>query len=150
MSFAENFSEQQHFPTIKNQSSIISAAGDGKISFVSAEDIAAVAAHALTSTTPPNRHYDILGPECLSHDDVAALFTDILARPIRHVRITREQMVANIVKFGYPELYASRLGDGEYRASLGEFAILNNDVKDATGKHPLTVREYIEKHKVVW
>ena len=59
-------------------------------------------------------------------------------------------MVANIVKFGYPELYASRLGDGEYRASLGEFAILNSDIKDATGKQPLTVREYIEKHKVVW
>ena len=117
---------------------------------MSAEDIAGVAALALTSAKPRNRHYDILGPEILSHDDVAALFTEILGRPVRHVRITREEMVQNIVKFGYPELYASRLGDGEYRASLGEFAILNNDVNEATGKDPLTVREYIEKHKQVW
>lgn len=59
-------------------------------------------------------------------------------------------MVENIVKYGYPELYARRLGDGEYRASLGEFAILSNDVREVTGKDPLTVREYIEKHKQLW
>lgn len=92
----------------------------------------------------------MLGPELLSHDDAAAIFTEVLGRPIRHIRITREQMVANIMKFGYPELYANRLGDGEYRASLGEFAILSDDIKQATGKEPLTLRQYVEKHKEVW
>lgn len=59
-------------------------------------------------------------------------------------------MIANIMEFGYPELYANRLGDGESRASLGEFAILNIDVREATGRSPMTVREYIERNKEVW
>ncbi|KAI4155834.1 MAG: hypothetical protein LQ340_000707 [Diploschistes diacapsis] len=67
--FMENFSEQQHLPTIRDESSIFSAAGHGKISFVSTEDIAAVACGALTDEKPHNRDYVIVGPELLSHYD---------------------------------------------------------------------------------
>ena len=146
----ENFSEQQHLPTIRDKSSIFSAAGDGKISFVSAEDIAAVAYRALTDAKPHNCDYVIVGPELLSHDQVAALFTEILGRKVSHVRVTKEQLVENFLKFGMPESYAGRLADGEHRASFNEFAILNDTVAQVTGRAPLSVRAYIEKHKQAW
>ena len=137
-------------PTIRDKSAIFSAAGDGKISFVSAEDIAAVAYHALTVEKPPNRDYVIVGPELLSHDDAAARFTEILGRQVRHIRVPQEQVVETFTKFGLPESYGRRLAEGEFRASQGEFAILNDVVAKVTGRPPLTLRQYIEEHKQVW
>ena len=78
----ENFSEQQHLPTIRDESCIRSATRDGLISFISTEDIAAVAYEALIAEKPPNRDYIIVGPELLSHDDCAALFTEVLGREV--------------------------------------------------------------------
>lgn len=66
----ENFSELQHRGSIAADNKIYSAAQDGKIPFVSAEDIAAVASRALTDPVPHNTDHVILGPELLTYDDV--------------------------------------------------------------------------------
>lgn len=55
---------------IRDESKIYSATGHGKIPWVSADDIAAVAARALTAAEPPNTDYLILGPELLSYNEV--------------------------------------------------------------------------------
>lgn len=51
-------------------SKIFTACGDGKIPFISADDIAAVAFHALTDETSHNCDHRVLGPELLTYDDV--------------------------------------------------------------------------------
>ena len=66
----ENYSEDEHSYSIKGENKIYSAFGDGKIPFVNATDIAAVAFHALTDSEPPNTDYRVLGPELLTHDQV--------------------------------------------------------------------------------
>jgi uncharacterized protein YbjT (DUF2867 family) len=67
----ENFSEWQHLSTIKEEGKIYTACGDGKIPFISAMDIAAVAFRVLVDTKPPNSdHHRVLGSELLTHDEV--------------------------------------------------------------------------------
>jgi ergot alkaloid biosynthesis protein len=68
--FMENFSEQAQKSTIQGQSRIYSACGDGRIPFVSAGDIAAVAFRALTDEKSHDTSYRILGPELLTYDQV--------------------------------------------------------------------------------
>lgn len=68
--FMENFSEQQHLPTIRDQDMIVTATGEGKVPFVSAEDIAEVAFRALTDERAHNTDHLILGPELYSYDEV--------------------------------------------------------------------------------
>ena len=68
--FMENFSEQQHLPTIRDQDMIITATGEGKLPFVSADDIATVGYRALTDEVPHNTDHLILGPELFSYDEV--------------------------------------------------------------------------------
>ncbi|KPI36586.1 Festuclavine dehydrogenase [Cyphellophora attinorum] len=148
--FMENFSEQHHYPTIKKGSEFYSATGEGRISFVSTEDVAAVAYQALMAIQPPNQDYIIVGGELLSHEDVAVLFTNILGRQVRHVAISPEQLVQRFTSFGLPATYAKRLADGENRARRGEFAILNDVVAEVTGRPPITLQEYIQKNKQVW
>jgi len=69
--FQQNFIEQPaHVTSIKEESKLYSATSDGRIPFVSADDIAAVAIQALTRDDPPNTEYFVLGPEPLSYGDV--------------------------------------------------------------------------------
>ena len=68
--FMENFSEMEHFRTIVEEDKIITAAGDGKVPFVSANDIAAIAYKALTDETSHNTDHLIVGPASFSYDEV--------------------------------------------------------------------------------
>jgi festuclavine dehydrogenase len=61
----------QHLLTIRDEDKIITATGEGKVPFVSADDIATVAFRALTDEVPHNTDHLILGPELLSYDDVS-------------------------------------------------------------------------------
>ncbi len=69
---SENFSTQQ-LPSIKERNTIVSASGDGKVGFVSADDIADVAVSALTDEKSHNTDHIITGPELLSYDDVCPI-----------------------------------------------------------------------------
>lgn len=62
----------QHLATIQAQDTIITATGEGKVPFVSANDIAAVAYRALTDKIPHNTDHLILGSMLFSYDDVCA------------------------------------------------------------------------------
>lgn len=66
----ENFLEDGQRFLIKEQGKVYTACGDGKIPFVSADDIAAVAFRALTDEKPHNTDIMILGPELLTYDEV--------------------------------------------------------------------------------
>jgi uncharacterized protein YbjT (DUF2867 family) len=83
--FNENFSELQHPKTIRESSVIYSAAADGKMPFISADDIAAAAVAFLAGRAKcENRDHVLLGPELLSHDDAAKVFSEVLGREVRH------------------------------------------------------------------
>ncbi|EKG16873.1 hypothetical protein MPH_05854 [Macrophomina phaseolina MS6] len=69
--FMENLSESWGLEQVKN-GQLYTACGNGKIPFISAEDIAAVAFHTLTDEKPHNTSYRILGPELLTYDDVGS------------------------------------------------------------------------------
>lgn len=71
--FMENFSKQPR-KLVKPEDNIYSATGEGKVPFVSAEDIAAVAFHALVDLQSHNTDHYIRGPELLSYDEVIHIF----------------------------------------------------------------------------
>lgn len=76
--FLENLSEQQHLPTIRDENKICSAAGEGKVPWVAAEDIAAVAFKLLADKEPHNRDYIVYGPELLSYGQVKLMTSSLL------------------------------------------------------------------------
>lgn len=76
----ENFSELWHFASIKDEGKIYTASGDGKVPFIAALDIAAVAFRALTDEKPHNTDYRVLGPELLTYDNVCRLFHSYIPR----------------------------------------------------------------------
>lgn len=85
---SENFYYPHEFQriAIKDESKIYSAAGDGRIPFVSVDDVARVGFHALTDEKPNNTDYILLGPELLSYDQVQC------PQPSTHVRKRRKAL----------------------------------------------------------
>jgi festuclavine dehydrogenase len=65
--------QENHVRSIRDESKIYSASADGKIPWVSADDIAAVAVQMLTMQKPANTEFCILGPELLAYEDVSFL-----------------------------------------------------------------------------
>ena len=68
--FMQNFSESFHVGPIREKGKVYSATSNGKVPFISAQDIARVAQRLLTDEKPHNTEYVILGPELLTYDDV--------------------------------------------------------------------------------
>ena len=59
-------------------------AGSGRVAFIDARDIGAVAALALTEDGHRSQAYHLTGPQAVTLDEVAALLTEVLGRPIHY------------------------------------------------------------------
>lgn len=141
--FMENFSEQQHLPTIRDEDMIITATGEGRLPFVSAEDIAAVAFRALVDEKSHDTDYLILGPELFSYDEIAEMFTRALGRKITHLKITEEQLSAGMEKWGVPADYGKMLAGLDTVIKEGKESRLNDVVLKVTGRPPKKFEVYL-------
>jgi len=141
--FMEDFSEMQHMLTIRDEAKIVTATGEGKVPFVAADDIAAVAFRALTDEVPHNTDHLILGPELFSYDDVAEILTQKLERKITHLSVTEEILAAGMSQF-LPEEYARLLAQLDTAIKNGVEERLNSVVLDVTGRKPRRFRDFVE------
>ncbi len=71
---SENFLTR-HLRSIKENNTIISASADGKVGFISADDIADLAVSALADEKSHNTDHIITDPELLTYDDVRPILS---------------------------------------------------------------------------
>ncbi|KAJ5836789.1 NAD(P)-binding protein [Penicillium robsamsonii] len=148
--FMENFSELQHRGSMAAENMIYSAAQDGKIPFVSAEDIAAVAFRALTDPVPHNTDHVILGPELLTYDDVAQILSTLLGKTIVHEKLSESDLTNRFVIQGTPLGYAKMLSAHDTAISQGAEDRLNTVIADITGREPKRFVDFARENKSAW
>ncbi|MEE2048339.1 NmrA family NAD(P)-binding protein, partial [Nocardiopsis tropica] len=143
--FMQNFTGTHvHAAGIREEGVIRTATGDGRIGFVDAEDIAAVAARALTDAHAPDTDLVLTGPEALSHDDIAAAVTGVTGRPVEHRRLTREQM-RDLLSAQMPPAFAALLADMDHAISEGAEDRVTDTVLHVTGRPPGSFRALLER-----
>lgn len=142
--FMEDFSEMQHLPSIRDEDKIVTATGKGKVPFVSAEDIAAVAFRALTDGVSHDTDHLILGPELLSYDDVTEILTQKLQRKITHVKISEGELAAGMTTDGVPADYSRLLAQLDTAIKNGAEERLNRVVLEVTGREARRFLEYVD------
>ena len=85
--------------TIREEATISAPAGGGRVGFVAAADVAAVAARVLTSPGHDGEIYVLTGPEALGYADVAARISAVFARQVDYedqpAERARELMLAD-------------------------------------------------------
>jgi uncharacterized protein YbjT (DUF2867 family) len=146
----QNFSEQQHRETIRNQNAIYSATGTGRIGFIDAADIAKAAVSALLEKTSWNRDFILTGPETLSYADFAEKISDVIGRTIKHINLTTSELADRYVRAGLDRAYAGILAEMDGRISEGSEDQLSDGVFGLTGQPPSTATEFIREHKHSW
>lgn len=170
--FQQNIAEQPtHKESIRSESKIYSATEDGKIPWVSADDIASVAVRALTGEEAPNTEWMVLGPELLSYDEVcdmqlnkcegegglliggkqiAEILTEVLGRKIVHVDLSSAELEKRHARFGMPEEYARMMSAMDTAIKFGAENRTNDVIFSVTGTAPKKFRDYAMSVKDVW
>ncbi|KAL9057990.1 MAG: hypothetical protein Q9162_001982 [Coniocarpon cinnabarinum] len=139
--------------SIRKEGKIYSAVGDGKSYYQSTKDIARVAFKALTSSIPPPGEFEILGPEPLSYDDIASIFTKVLGRKIEHVRLTPDERKKQHLARGLPEHYADLLVWLEtYTAEGNEErpGKWKDDIERYTGQKPQRFEDWLKENRTAF
>ncbi|GGO48622.1 NmrA family NAD(P)-binding protein [Streptomyces lasiicapitis] len=143
--FMQNFTgSTPHARSIVEEGAILTASGDGRVGFVDADDIAAVAVRALTDPQAPNTDLILTGPQALSYGDVAAIITEVSGRPVVHRQLTFEQLrdrwAAEI-----PLQFATMLADLDRAIAEGAEDRTSDTVQRVTGRPPGTFRAFAER-----
>jgi ergot alkaloid biosynthesis protein len=143
--FMQNFVDERHHHggSVERDGRIVTATGDGRVGFVDANDIAAVATRALAEEASFNAALLITGPEALSYDDVADAISRVRGRRVQHVRVTTEEVVRHMTASGIPEAYARLLAQLEERIRRGEEARVTDTVQRITGRAPRAFEAFL-------
>ncbi|MFD7921835.1 NAD(P)H-binding protein [Streptomyces sp. NPDC059740] len=143
--FMQNFTgTHAHAVSIREDGVIATAAGSGRVAFVDAEDIAAVAVHALTCEHAPNTDLVLTGPEALSHDDVATAVTEVTGRPVVHRRLSRAQLRDRLAQL-MPAEFAAMLADMDRAIAEGAEDRVTDTVQRLTGRPAGSLRAVLER-----
>jgi uncharacterized protein YbjT (DUF2867 family) len=113
---------------------IITATGNGRVAFIDAADIAAVAGHALTDDTPHNTEHILTGPVALSYADAARILTRQTGRIISHRSVSAEEAAQRIAAHGVPAEFAQVLAAMDIDISGGAEDRVTDTVKAVTGR----------------
>lgn len=125
-----------HALSIREAGIIRTATGDGRVGFVDAEDIAAVAVHALTDERSPDTDLVITGPQALSYDEVAAAVGRGTGRPVIHERTGHGAMRDRLAASGVPVPFAELLAGLDRAIAEGAEDRVTDTVLRVTGRRP--------------
>lgn len=146
----QNFSEGFLLPGILAAGLVVSAAGDGKIASVDADDIAAVAAAALTEPEHAGATYVLTGPEALTFDEAATVIGETAGRPIRHQHIAAGELAAILQGAGLPADYAASVVASQVAIADGYGAVVTDVVARVGAKDPVRFADYAAAAASVW
>ncbi len=118
---------------------------DGATTWIDAEDIAAVAAAALTEPGHQGRTYELGGPRALTMAEAAAEISRALGRTLRYEPISEEEYAKGLVAEGWSEAAA-----GEMVVALSAIrrdleAKVSTGVQEALGREPRDFSDYVAR-----
>ncbi|EFL12950.1 conserved hypothetical protein [Streptomyces sp. C] len=143
--FMQNFTGGHlHALSIRTEGVIRTATGTGRVGFVDAEDIAAVAARALTGVRAPNTDLVLTGPETLGHDDVAAILTEVTGTPVTHRSLSRAELRDRLAEL-MPAEFAAMLADMDRAIAAGAEDRVTDSVHRLTGRPATDFRTVVER-----
>lgn len=148
--FMQNFSEQQHLATIREENTIYSATREGRVPFIDAGDIAAVAAEALLNRTVRNGDLVLTGPELLSYDQVAQVLSVTLGKTIVHHRLSEDALAQRFITQGMAAEYARALASMDTAIAQGVEERLTDEVMRMTQRRPVDFRTFATTARDAW
>lgn len=125
----------------------ISAAGRGRVAYVTRENCATAAAAALRSNMAGGRRVDITGPDSLSGEEVVAVANAVLGTDIRFRAMTKEDAAARLAAHGVPPPMSALLAHIDTCVAQGAMAPASDDYLQLTGEPATSVETFLRAHR---
>lgn len=139
-----------HIQSIRTADEIVTATGQGRVAFVDADDIAAVAVRALTDERPHNAAHLITGPEALGYADVAEAVSKVSGRAIRHRPVPVAEFRERLIAIGIPEAFARMLAAMDDSIAHGSEDRVDPAVERITGRPARAFADFAAEHATEW
>ncbi|CAN5626022.1 SDR family oxidoreductase [soil metagenome] len=133
--------------TVRAEGAWYGMTGDGASGFIDAADIAAVAAHVLTTDGHEGATYEVTGPESISMPQAAAQLSEVIGGDVRYVDVPADGFRANLAGAGLPDWLADSLVALYGAIRAGHAATVTNEVEKATGRPARPYRQFAENHR---
>lgn len=145
--FADNFINF-HGRGIATTGAFYGSSAGQKTAYIVSSDIAESAAAILRD---PQAHqgktYVLTGPSAHTDAEVAATLSEVLARPVSYVDLTREQLAGGLLQQGAQAWMAEHIGTLEGYKARGEAAATTAAVRTLTGREPESVKSFLSRHR---
>jgi len=150
--FMQNFANERHHhgASLARDGLLVTATGEGRVGFVDAQDIAEVGVRALADERSHDTAHVITGPQALSHDEIAAVISQVSGRPVRHVQVDGDAVSEHMMRSGIPERYARLLAGMEESIRQGAEARVTGTVARVTGREPRSFEAFAREHAAFW
>ena len=148
--FFQNFSEGFLLPGILEADTVTTATGDGAAALVDADDIAAVAAAALTEGGHTEATYAITGAEALTFAAAAAVISEITGRTITHRSISSDALANSLRAAGIPADYAAMLLGDQEAIRSGSGALITDVVAQVSGQPATPFVDFATREASAW
>lgn len=141
--FAQNFSEEAFLAHGINDGELTFGTGEGRHPFIDTEDIAAVAAAALTDDGHHGQHYELTGPRAITMTEAVETIAAALGRPIGTRSLDTEEYREHLVN----RYLSAEAAEGSSALCelirRGEDARLSDGVQRALGRQPREFAAYV-------
>lgn len=137
----------QSLPSVLAGGKWFTAAGDGRVAYVTRADCARAAAAALASDETRSATHDITGPDSLSTADIAQRASAVTGKPIEIVPATPEQLAAGMTAHGLPAFLVPVLVSFDVNTAQGRVAQVSASVRQLTGRAPQSLADFLAEHK---
>jgi uncharacterized protein YbjT (DUF2867 family) len=138
---------------IRRRGEIRTAAGTGRVGWIDARDIAAVAATLLTEADghlDVQDDYVLTGPKALSYQDAAQIITAHTGRPVRVVPVGVAEQIDTYRASGMPDAFATALAAVDAGIRTGQDDQVSTAVLELTGSPPRSFAEFVQDHASQW
>ncbi len=151
--YTDNLHEQ--IPTWLKTGELVTCAGEGKISYVSRDDIAASIAAFLIRPQPESDYttYTLTGPDALSYRDVAKIVNSIYGTSISMSHVTENQFRDTIKEIwglsygGKLEYILEQTAKFQVVFSEGVMSKVTEDVETLSGRKPQDVKSWLTSNR---
>ena len=130
--------------SVQAESIIYAPIGDGRVPFIDARDIAAVAAEVLLhAEAHVGRKYVLTGGEAVGYADLAGALSEATGRMITYRPITMEEARTRLATRGIAAAaIEAMLAIAAYQGAGGPTATISPNVERLLGRRPRTIRDF--------
>jgi uncharacterized protein YbjT (DUF2867 family) len=124
--------------------------GQGACSFIAGEDVAAVAAKALTSTGHEGQAYVLTGPEAFTVGQAAATIGEVSGRKVSYVDVPEAAAHKAMTDMGMPAWMVDAMMELHGIDKAGYAAAVTDAVQRITGRAPKSFAQFARQHAARW